>query len=194
MCRIIEEFDVTPSEFWTACGYLTRLGQANEVGLLVPGLGIEHFLDLLMDEKERRAGLEGGTPRTIEGPALHRRRAAQQRRGAARPGSRARAGAVHGGAGQGHRRQARRGRDRGRVARQHARAATRISTRRRAPTICAAGSRRTARGATGSARSCPPATAARRTARRRNCCRRSGGTGSAPRISTSSSRRRASAS
>ena len=68
ICRIIEEFEVTPSEFWTACGYLTRLGQANEVGLLVPGLGIEHFLDLLMDERERRAGLAGGTPRTIEGP------------------------------------------------------------------------------------------------------------------------------
>ena len=68
ICRTIEEFDITPSEFWTACAYITRLGQANEVGLLVPGLGIEHFLDLLMDEKERRAGLEGGTPRTIEGP------------------------------------------------------------------------------------------------------------------------------
>lgn len=68
MCRIVEEFDVTPSEFWAACGYLTRLGQANEVGLLVPGLGVETFLDVVMDEKERRAGLEGGTPRTIEGP------------------------------------------------------------------------------------------------------------------------------
>lgn len=68
MCRIIEEFDVTPSEFWAACGYLTRLGQANEVGLLVPGLGTETFLDVVMDEKERRAGLQGGTPRTIEGP------------------------------------------------------------------------------------------------------------------------------
>ena len=68
LCRTVEEFDVTPSEFWTACAYLTRLGQSNEVGLLVPGLGIEHFIDLLMDEKERRAGLEGGTPRTIEGP------------------------------------------------------------------------------------------------------------------------------
>jgi len=68
MCRTIEDFDITPSEFWTACAYLTRLGQANQVGLLVPGLGIEHFLDLLMDEKERQAGLEGGTPRTIEGP------------------------------------------------------------------------------------------------------------------------------
>ena len=68
MCRIVEDFDVTPSEFWAACGYLTRLGQANEVGLLVPGLGVETFLDLVMDEKERRAGLQGGTPRTIEGP------------------------------------------------------------------------------------------------------------------------------
>jgi catechol 1,2-dioxygenase len=68
MCRIVEEFDVTPTEFWAACGYLTRLGQADEVGLLVPGLGIETFLDVVMDEKERRAGLQGGTPRTIEGP------------------------------------------------------------------------------------------------------------------------------
>ena len=24
--RTIEEFDVTPTEFWAACGYLTRLG------------------------------------------------------------------------------------------------------------------------------------------------------------------------
>ena len=47
---------------------MTRLGQANEAGLLVPGLGIETFLDLRMDEAERQAGIEGGTPRTIEGP------------------------------------------------------------------------------------------------------------------------------
>jgi len=68
LCRTIEEFDVTPTEFWSAVGYLTQVGQANEGGLLVAGLGIEHFLDLLMDEKERQAGLQGGTPRTIEGP------------------------------------------------------------------------------------------------------------------------------
>jgi catechol 1,2-dioxygenase len=68
LCRTIEDFDVSPTEFWTAVSYVTRLGQANEVGLLVPGLGVETFLDLLMDEKERRAGLESGTPRTIEGP------------------------------------------------------------------------------------------------------------------------------
>lgn len=66
--RIIEEFDVQPDEFWSAMSYLTALGQANETGLLVPGLGLETFLDLRMDEAERKAGIEGGTPRTIEGP------------------------------------------------------------------------------------------------------------------------------
>lgn len=68
MFRTIEDFDVQPDEFWLAMSYLTRLGQANEVGLLVPGLGVEAFLDLRMDEAERLAGIEGGTPRTIEGP------------------------------------------------------------------------------------------------------------------------------
>jgi catechol 1,2-dioxygenase len=68
ICRTIEEFDVSPTEFWTAVSYISRLGQANEVGLLVPGLGLEAFLDVVMDEKERKAGLSGGTPRTIEGP------------------------------------------------------------------------------------------------------------------------------
>src|SRR5438270_7598351 len=66
--RTIEEFDVQPDEFWSAISYLTSLGQANETGLLVPGLGLETFLDLRTDEAERRAGIEGGTPRTIEGP------------------------------------------------------------------------------------------------------------------------------
>ena len=64
----IEEFDIQPDEFWAAVGYLTGLGQANECGLLVPGLGLETFLDMRMDEAERKAGIEGGTPRTIEGP------------------------------------------------------------------------------------------------------------------------------
>nr|WP_294502516.1 catechol 1,2-dioxygenase [uncultured Rhodopila sp.] len=66
--RTIEDFDVQPDEFWSAVSYITALGQANEAGLLVPGLGIETFLDLRMDEAERKAGIEGGTPRTIEGP------------------------------------------------------------------------------------------------------------------------------
>ncbi|HET6609227.1 MAG TPA: catechol 1,2-dioxygenase [Rhodopila sp.] len=66
--QTIEEFDVQPDEFWAAMGYLTRLGQSGEVGLLVPGLGLETFLDLKLDQAEQKAGLEGGTPRTIEGP------------------------------------------------------------------------------------------------------------------------------
>jgi catechol 1,2-dioxygenase len=66
--RTIEEFDVQPDEFWSAMSYLTSLGQANETGLLVPGLGLETFLDMRMDAAERKAGIEGGTPRTIEGP------------------------------------------------------------------------------------------------------------------------------
>jgi len=66
--RTIEEFDVQPDEFWSAMSYLTSLGQANETGLLVPGLGLETLLDMRTDEAERRAGIGGGTPRTIEGP------------------------------------------------------------------------------------------------------------------------------
>ncbi len=66
--KTIEDFDVTPAEFWAAVGYLTEVGQKNEAGLLVPGLGIEHFLDLRADAAEKKLGLEGGTPRTIEGP------------------------------------------------------------------------------------------------------------------------------
>ena len=66
--RTIEEFDVQPDEFWSAVAYITRLGQANEAGLLVPGLGLETFLDMRMDQAEQKAGIEGGTPRTIEGP------------------------------------------------------------------------------------------------------------------------------
>jgi len=66
--RTIEEFDVQPDEFWSAMSYLTSLGQANETGLLVPGLGLETFIDMRTDAAERKAGIEGGTPRTIEGP------------------------------------------------------------------------------------------------------------------------------
>jgi catechol 1,2-dioxygenase len=66
--RIIEDLEVTDDEFWHAVDYLNRLGGRNEAGLLVPGLGLEHFLDLLQDAKDAQAGLSGGTPRTIEGP------------------------------------------------------------------------------------------------------------------------------
>jgi catechol 1,2-dioxygenase len=64
----IEDLDVQPDEFWTALNYLGEAGKSGELGLLAAGLGFEHFLDLRMDEAEAKAGLEGGTPRTIEGP------------------------------------------------------------------------------------------------------------------------------
>jgi catechol 1,2-dioxygenase len=64
----IEDLDVTPNEFWTALNYLTETGQRGEYGLLAAGLGFEHFLDVRLDEAEKKAGLDGGTPRTIEGP------------------------------------------------------------------------------------------------------------------------------
>ena len=64
----IEDFDIQPDEFWAAMDYLTQAGQNNEWGLIAPGMGFEHLLDLRMDEAEARAGIVGGTPRTIEGP------------------------------------------------------------------------------------------------------------------------------
>src|SRR5262245_58736268 len=66
--RIIEDMQVTDDEFWKAVDYLNRMGSGQEAGLLVAGLGLEHFLDLLQDARDEQAGLTGGTPRTIEGP------------------------------------------------------------------------------------------------------------------------------
>ena len=66
--KIIEDLQVSDDEFWQAVDYLNRLGARSEFGLLVPGLGLEHFLDLQQDAKDAEAGLSGGTPRTIEGP------------------------------------------------------------------------------------------------------------------------------
>ena len=66
--RTIEELEITEDEYWGAIGLLTELGQAREVGLLSPGLGFDHFMDVLLDAAERKVGIEGGTPRTIEGP------------------------------------------------------------------------------------------------------------------------------
>lgn len=68
LCKAIEDLDISQSEFWTGLSYLTEAGKANELGLLAPGLGLERFLDIRADEAEAKAGLEGGTPRTIEGP------------------------------------------------------------------------------------------------------------------------------
>lgn len=64
--KVIADHDVTESEFWQAVAFLQN--GAGEYGLIVPGLGLEHFMDLLMDAREAEAGRSGGTPRTIEGP------------------------------------------------------------------------------------------------------------------------------
>lgn len=64
----IDDLDISMNEVWSAVAYLGQAGRANELGLIVPGIGLEHFLDLRLDEAERRAGLAGGTTRTIEGP------------------------------------------------------------------------------------------------------------------------------
>jgi catechol 1,2-dioxygenase len=62
----IETFDITSEEFWGALSFLQR--GAPEFGLLAPGLGFDHFLDVRLDRADQAGGVEGGTPRTIEGP------------------------------------------------------------------------------------------------------------------------------
>ncbi|UTW13467.1 catechol 1,2-dioxygenase [Marinobacterium rhizophilum] len=66
--KIIEDLEVTQDEFWKGVDYLNRMGSRSEAGLLVPGLGLEHYFDLLLDAQDEAAGHTGGTPRTIEGP------------------------------------------------------------------------------------------------------------------------------
>lgn len=66
--RTLEDLDVTADEYWAAVSYMTSLGQSREVALLSPGLGLDHFIDIRTDAKDREAGVPGGTPRTIEGP------------------------------------------------------------------------------------------------------------------------------
>ena len=63
---LIVRHDVTESELWKAVGFLQN--GAGEYGLIMPGVGLEHFMDLVMDARDTEAGLTGGTPRTIEGP------------------------------------------------------------------------------------------------------------------------------
>ncbi|MHA3050000.1 catechol 1,2-dioxygenase [Acinetobacter sp. ANC 4639] len=66
--KAIDDLDLTQSEVWKGLEYITDAGQANELGLLAAGLGLEHFLDLRADEADAKAGIISGTPRTIEGP------------------------------------------------------------------------------------------------------------------------------
>ncbi len=66
--KLIDDFDVTPEEFWSAVSQLNALGHGTQFGLLAPGLGFDHYLDMRMDAADAEAGRTGGTPRTIEGP------------------------------------------------------------------------------------------------------------------------------
>lgn len=66
--QIVEDFDVTPEEFWSAVYYVGELGANGEAALLAPGLGMDRYLDIRQDAEDEQAGLTGGTPRTIEGP------------------------------------------------------------------------------------------------------------------------------
>lgn len=62
----VVEHDIDENDFWSAVRFFQE--GIGEIGLIVPGLGIEHFMDLVMDARDVEAGLTGGTPRTIEGP------------------------------------------------------------------------------------------------------------------------------
>ena len=66
--QAIEDLDISATEVWKGLEYFTDAGKANELGLLAAGLGLEHYLDLRADEADAKAGVTGGTPRTIEGP------------------------------------------------------------------------------------------------------------------------------
>lgn len=63
---LIERHDLTEDEIWGAVSFLGK--GAEEFGLIMPGVGIEHFMDLVLDARDAEIGISGGTPRTIEGP------------------------------------------------------------------------------------------------------------------------------
>lgn len=66
LAGVIVRNDVTESELWGAVKYLQD--GAAEIGLIMPGTGLEHFMDLFLDAKDAEGGRTGGTPRMIEGP------------------------------------------------------------------------------------------------------------------------------
>src|SRR5690554_7171939 len=66
--KLIDDFDVTEEEYWSAVNLLNALGSQTQFGLLSPGLGFDHFLDMRQDAIDAEAKRTGGTPRTIEGP------------------------------------------------------------------------------------------------------------------------------
>ena len=66
--KAIEDLDISGTEIWKGIEYVAHAGATHELGLLAAGLGLERYIDIRADEADERAGLSGGTPRTIEGP------------------------------------------------------------------------------------------------------------------------------
>ena len=164
----IDELDISMDEFWTGIAYLGQAGKQNEFGLIVPGVVLEHFLDLRLDEAERRAGLTGGTARTIEGPLYIA--GAPLAKAEARLDDGTDDGEVLLMGGQVRDRPAGRSPAPSSMCGTPTRwETTRISIRRRRPITSVAGSRPTRTAATASARSCRAATPVRRAARPRSC-------------------------
>lgn len=46
MMQVIDECDVSMDEFWAAVSFIGKTAKNGEFGLMVPGVAIEHFLDL----------------------------------------------------------------------------------------------------------------------------------------------------
>ncbi|MHA3098517.1 dioxygenase family protein [Acinetobacter brisouii] len=66
--QAIEDLDLSQSEVWKGIETMIDIAKADELALMGSAVGLEHFLDLRADEADAKAGLTGGTPRTIEGP------------------------------------------------------------------------------------------------------------------------------
>lgn len=66
--KAIDELNITPDEYWAGIAWFNALGSANQAGLISPGLGLDHYLDLRLDAEDAERGIDNPTPRTIEGP------------------------------------------------------------------------------------------------------------------------------
>ncbi|MGE4334444.1 MAG: catechol 1,2-dioxygenase [Pigmentiphaga sp.] len=66
--KAIDDLDMTPDEIWAGINYLNKLGTDGESALLAAGLGLEKYIDIRLDAEDAAIGIQGGTPRTIEGP------------------------------------------------------------------------------------------------------------------------------